>query len=385
MARGLKHCHSIADLRAQAIKRLPRMMMDFLDGGAEDEITLRDNNRDFDRYRIVPNVLRDVSAVDLSTTVLGQKISLPLIFSPTGTNRLFHHHGEMAAAAAAAKAETIYTMSAMSNFSIEDVAAQIDSPKWFQIYVWKDREITKEFIQRCRASGYKALCLTVDVAALGKRERDFRNGMTLPPRLTLSSLFDAALHPRWWLNYLLSPRLALANVAGKSGKGFETTTTQAQFSQKQLDPSVTWDDLAWMIEEWNGPFAVKGIMSPQDAIRAADAGAQGVIVSNHGGRQLDQAVSPFAILPEIVDAVGDRSEVILDGGIRRGTDVIKALALGARACMTGRAYLYGLAAAGQPGVERALTLLRDELQRSMMLMGCRSPSELNSKYLRKVT
>lgn len=383
MARRLQQCHSIADLRAQAIKRLPRMMMDFLDGGAEDEITLSDNSRDFDRYRIVPNVLRDVSSVDLSTTVLGQKIALPLIFSPTGTNRLFHHHGEMATATAAAKAQTIYTMSAMSNFSIEDVAAKVDGPKWFQIYVWKDREITKEFIQRCRASGYKALCLTVDVAALGKRERDFRNGMTLPPRLTFSSMFDAALHPRWWFNYLTSPRLALANVAGKSGKGFETTTTQAQFSQKQLDPSVTWDDLGWMIEEWNGPFAVKGIMSPQDAIRAADVGAQGVIVSNHGGRQLDQSVSPIAILPEIVDAVGNRAEVILDGGIRRGTDAIKALALGARACMMGRAYLYGLAAGGQAGADHAVALLRDELQRSMMLMGCRSLSELNGKCLRE--
>jgi L-lactate dehydrogenase (cytochrome) len=270
----------------------------------------------------------------------------------------------------------------MASYNIEEVAATADVPKWYQIYVWKDRAVVKEFIQRCRDAGYKSLCLTVDTPTVGHRERDLRNGMTVPPSLTASSVVDAALHPIWLWHLLTKPRITLANVKGRPGRGVEKAATLAMTAREQMDAGVTWDDLASMVEEWGGPFSIKGVLRPEDAVRAVDAGVRGIIVSNHGGRQLDHAPAAIDVLPEIVDAVRDRGEVILDGGIRRGTDVVKALALGARACMIGRPYLYGLAAGGQAGVERALELLRSEVHLAMMLLGCASVKALNRGYLR---
>ena len=379
----LAHCHSIADLREAARRRIPRVMFDYIDGEADDEIPLYRNSAGFGQYDLVPHNLVDVSRIDLGTTVLGQAIDWPVLLAPTGSSRLFHHEGERAVVRAAAKYGTIYCLSSMASYSIEEIAEEPAVPKWYQIYVWKDREVVKEFIQRCRAAGYQSLCLTVDVATLGHRERDLRNGMTVPPSLTFSSIANAALYPAWLWHLLTTPRITLANVKGRAGRGIEKASTLAAHARDQLDPSVTWDDMAWMIEEWGGPFSIKGVLSAADAGRALDTGARGIIVSNHGGRQLDHAPAAIDVLPEIVDAVRDRGEVILDGGIRRGTDVVKALALGARACMVGRAYLYGLAAGGQAGGERALELLRSEIHLGMMLLGCISIKALNRGYLRK--
>ncbi len=381
--RRLANCHSIADLREAARKRIPRVMFDYIDGGADDEITLYRNNAGFGRYELVPHNLIDVRNIDLRTTVLGQAVEWPVLIAPTGTSRLFHHEGERAVVRAAAKFGTIYSLSSMASYNIEEVAATADVPKWYQIYVWKDRAVVKEFIQRCRDAGYKSLCLTVDTPTVGHRERDLRNGMTVPPSLTASSVVDAALHPAWLWHLLTKPRITLANVKGRPGRGVEKAATLAMTAREQMDAGVTWDDLAWMVEEWGGPFSIKGVLRPEDAVRAVDAGVRGIIVSNHGGRQLDHAPAAIDVLPEIVDAVRDRGEVILDGGIRRGTDVVKALALGARACMIGRPYLYGLAAGGQAGVERALELLRSEVHLVMMLLGCASVKALNRGYLRK--
>ena len=328
-------------------------------------------------------MLRDVSSVDLSTTVLGTPVSMPVLLAPTGMTRLFHHEGEAAAARAAHRAGVAYTLSSLSAVSIEDLAEASDGPRWFQIYVWKDRGLVREFFDRCRAAGYDALMLTVDMPVLGQRERDLRNGMTIPPSLTLGSAFDAALHPFWWWNFLTKPRIGFANVAGKGDAGRGNLTALWAYINTQFDPSVTWRDLEWMIGEWNGAFAVKGVLDPEDAARAASLGARGIVVSNHGGRQLDHSPASLDALPAVVEAVAGRAEVILDGGVRRGTDVAKALALGARACAIGRAYLYGIGAGGEQGVDRALELLRIELRRALALLGCASVSELGPEHVRR--
>lgn len=381
--RRVSRCYSIADLRRVAKRRLPRVIFDYIDGGAEDEVTMRRNSNDFDAWELLPRTLVDVSSIDLRTQILGQEIDFPVILSPTGMNRLFHHRGELDVVPAAAGAGTIYSLSSMASYDIETVGQASDGPKWFQIYVWKDREVVKEFIQRCRDSGYHALCLTVDLAFLGKRERDLRNGMVIPPKLTLGSMLDIALHPYWWWHLMTSPSMTLANVKGKVDVYDDDLSTLAAYANEQLDPSVTWDDMAWMIEQWGGPFCIKGVTCAEDAVRAVEAGVTGIIVSNHGGRQLDHAPAPIDVLPEIVEAVAGRAEVILDGGVRRGSDVVKALALGADACMMGRAYLYGLGAGGRAGVERALELVEDEILRVMGLLGCTSIKDLNASFLRR--
>jgi len=379
--RRVSRCHSIADLRRVAKRRLPRVMFDYMDGGAEDEVALYGNCAAFDAWRLIPRVLVDVAEVELGTEIMGQKSELPLVIAPTGMSRLFHYRGEMAVAPAAARAGLIYSLSSMSSFDIEAVGAATSGPKWFQIYVWKDREVIREFIQRCREAGYHALCLTVDVPAFGKRERDLRNGMVIPPRLTPGSLLDITLHPHWWWKLITNKPMTLANVVGKAEQGLNDVTTLTQYAIDQLDQSVTWDDMAWMIEEWGGPFAIKGVACAEDAVRAVETGATGIIISNHGGRQLDQAPAPIEVLPEVVDAVGGRADVILDGGVRRGSDVIKALALGAKACMIGRGYLYGLGAGGEAGVDRALELFRDEITRTLKLVGCTSVAKLTPDYV----
>ena len=382
---SLKSCRNISDLRELARRRVPAPMFHYIDGAAGDEWTLRDSTAAFDRWNLVPRTLVDVSRIDTGTTVLGQKLTLPFFCAPTGMSRLFHYQGELAVARAARAAGTLYSLSTMGSTSIEDVAAASDGPKMYQIYVFKDRELCREFIARCKASGYGALCLTVDVPVPGNRERDLRTGMTIPPSITMRSAFNVARHPRWLWHYLTSPRLVLANVAHKLGDGRSDVSTLASYIHKQFDRTVTWDDAAWMAREWGGPFLVKGILSAADARRAVDAGATAVAVSNHGGRQLDTTPAPVDVLSEVVEAVGDRAEVILDGGVRRGVHVLKALALGAKACMVGRAYLYGLGAGGEPGVTRALDILRTELERDMALLGVTRVGEVSAEHIRKAT
>lgn len=377
----LDRCYNIARLRELAKKRLPSPMFHYIDGAAGDEWTMKRNTQAFDSYELVPRYLVDVSEIDLSTTLFGQRIEWPVFCSPTAMNRLFQHEGECAVARAAAAAGTMYSLSSISTASIEEIAEAIGGPKLFQIYVFKDRGLDREFIQRCKEAGYAALALTVDVPVAGNRERDLDTGMTVPPRLTLMSLLDIALHPRWVWNHLTKPPIELANVRDRI-EG--SVTTLVQFFNDQLDRSVTWDDAAWMVEEWGGPFAIKGILSGEDAKRAVEIGASAVMISNHGGRQLDTAPAPIEVLKEIVDAVGDRCEVILEGGVRRGVHVLKALALGANACSMGRPYLFGLGAGGEAGARKALEILRDDLERDMMLVGCRTVAEIDAGVIREV-
>ena len=382
MNKSIDHCYSISDLRLAARRKLPRAVFDYIDGGAEDEITLTNNCSAFDRYQLNARALVDVSNIDLSTTILGEKIDLPVILSPTAMTKLFHHQGETAAALAAKKSGTIYSLSSMSTTSIEDIAKVSDAAKWFQIYVWRDRTLLKEFIQRSKDSDYKALCLTVDLPTHGNREKDMKNGLSIPPRPTPKVLIDTLRHPLWLYHYLTSDAMRLANI-NEDTKGDHAKFVLKDYIDSQLDPSVNWDDAQWMIEQWDGPFILKGIMSVEDAKRAASIGANAIVISNHGGRQLDHAPGTLDLLPEIVEAVGDKLEVLIDGGIRRGTDVLKALALGAKACMIGRPYLYGLGAGGTEGVSRVLELFREELQRNMKLTGCRSIDEITSELIRE--
>jgi len=377
----LNRCHNILDLRKLAKKRLPAPMFHYLDGGSDDEQSLRNNSDAFNAYHLLPRTLVDVSQVDLSTEILGQKIDWPVILAPTGMSRLFHYRGERAVAAAAQRAGTLYSLSTLSTTSIEDVAALSAGPKMFQIYVHRDRGLTRELMDRCRAARFNALCLTVDVPVAGNRERDFYTGMSMPPRFTIKSLIDIALHPRWVWGHLTQPKLELANLRAHLDAAASTGGSVAEYVSQQFDPSVTWKDAEWMISEWDGPFAIKGILCADDAERAADAGASAIIISNHGGRQLDSVPAPIDLLAEIKNAVGDRLEIILDGGVRRGTHVLKALAQGANACMIGRAYLYGLGAGGEAGVDHALGILREELERGMALMGCTTVAQLTPQHL----
>ncbi len=377
-------CHAVSDLRALARRRLPRAVFDFIDGAAEDEVSLRNSSAGFGHYDLVPRMLAGLESVDTGTEVMGRKIDLPLIISPTGIVKLFRREGEGALAAAARRAGSIYTLSTGAATSIEDAAAAAGpaGAMWFQIYVWRDRSLTGEYIRRCREAGYKALCLTVDVPVLGKRERDFRNHFGLPLKISPQLVFDVLSHPAWfWRDYLTAPRITLPNIEGSNVDN--DLTMMSKFIDSQFDPSVSWQDAAWMLEEWDGPFAVKGILCAEDARRAVDLGFSTIIVSNHGGRQLDQAPGPIDVLPEIVEAVDGRAEVILDGGVRRGTDILKAVALGAKACMTGRPFLYGLAAAGPAGADRVFEILGDEIRRNMTLVGVGNLAELGPQHLRQ--
>jgi L-lactate dehydrogenase (cytochrome) len=380
----LARAGNIWELRELARRRLPSPLFDFLEGGAEDESTLRRNVEAFDRWDIVPRFLTDVAAIDPSTTVLGQKISWPVILSPTGMSRFFHTEGELAIARGAAAADSIYTISTMSSYSMEEIAAATPTPKWFQVYCFRDRELTLEFFARAKACGYSALVVTVDVPVSANRERDRRSGMTIPPKLTLKTMSKFVPHPAWVWDYMTGAPVVVANVIHRVTAGTnKNVSSLAHYINSQFDPSITWKDIAWMAEKWDGPLLVKGLLHPEDCRLAAEAGAKGVIVSNHGGRQLDAASSAIDALPRIVDALAGKAEVILDGGVRRGTHVLKALALGATACTVGRAYLYGLAAAGEPGVMRALDLLKAEIVRDMALMGARTIGEVTQDRVEK--
>lgn len=372
---------NIEDLRNIARKKLPTPLFNYIDGGADDESNVKGNTSAFDDAKLVPEYLVDVASIDLSTTVLGRKISMPLFLGPTGMTRLFHHDGETAVSKAAAAAGTYYALSTVGATSIEDVAAACNGPKCFQIYVMKDRGLTHEFIQRCKDANYDSLMLTVDIPVAGYRERELRYGFTLPPKLNLAGVMGFAARPGWVYHALTHPQATLANVAHKIPEGSSQSTSLMEYIANQFDPSVTWDDLEWMISEWGGPFVVKGILSPSDARKAVDAGVTAISVSNHGGRQLDGTLAAYEALGPIIDEVGGECEVICDGGIRRGTHVLKALARGATACSIGRPYLYGLAAGGQAGVARSLELLRAEIERGMGLLGCRSVGEIGRKHL----
>ncbi len=378
----LDRCNNIADLRRMAKQRLPAPMFHYIDGGSDDEWSLRRNTTAFDDYELLPNYLRDISAIDTSTTLLGQKISWPVFLAPTGMSRLFHHEAEPAVARAAQKSGTFYTLSTMGTTRIEEIAAQGAGPWMFQIYILKDRALTTEFVERCKAAKYQALCLTVDTALAGNRERDRVTGMVLPPRFSLKSFASFAAHPRWAFHLLKNPDFQIANVVHRVGK--LGTVSLIDYVNGQFDRTVTWDDVAWLVKQWGGPFVLKGIQTPADAKRAVDVGASAIMISNHGGRQLDAAPAPIDCLAAIRDAVGDRLELIVDGGVRRGTHILKALALGANAVSIGRPYLYGLAAGGQVGVERALGMLKSELERSLALLGCRTIAEVGPGHVRRV-
>jgi len=376
----LKNCYKTEDFRQLAKRRLPSPIFDYIDGGADDEVTLRRNTESFDTCDLVPNVLAGVDSVDLSTEVLGQRLDFPLIMSPTAMQRLFHHDGERALAKAAENLGMMFSVSTIGTRSIEELGA-FAAAKLFQIYIHNDPALTTDLIARCKEAKYDALALTVDAIIAGNRERDYMSGMTTPPKLTPKSLLSFALHPEWSLNYVFREKFDLPNVSKFINVGSNVQSSIVDYINTQMKRSISWDDAAQMIEEWGGPFAIKGVMSVDDARRSVDAGASAIMVSNHGGRQLDGSRSPFDQLDAIVDAVGGQIEIILDGGVRRGTHVLKALAKGATACSGGRMYLYALAAAGSAGVERAMSLLKAEIERDMILMGCRSISELRPSML----
>jgi L-lactate dehydrogenase (cytochrome) len=378
----IDRCNNVADFRSKAKRRIPAPIFHYIDGAADDEVTCRRNTKAYERCDLVPSVLAGVETIDMSTTVMGQRLAMPLFCSPTALQRLFHHDGERAVAKAAEKFGTMFGVSSLGTVSVEEIGAAISTPKMFQLYFHKDRGLTTSMIERCLAANFDVLALTVDTITGGNRERDLRTGFTSPPRLTPSSLLSFALHPAWTFNYVLRERFSLPQLEGHVQEGTNVAISVSEYFNRMLDQSMNWRDAEDVRVKWGKAFCLKGIMSVADAKRAVDIGATGIMVSNHGGRQLDGSRSPFDQLAEIVDAVGDRIDVICDGGIRRGTHVLKALSLGAKACSGGRFYLYALSAAGQAGVERALGNLRNEIERDMKLMGCRSLQELRRKNLR---
>ena len=378
----LDDCCNIADFRKLAKQRLPGPIFHYIDGAADDEITYRRNTAAFDDCDLTPNVLAGADEIDMSVTVMGQKLAMPVFCSPTALQRLFHHDGERAVARAAEKFGTMFGVSSLGTVSLADIGAMISTPKMFQFYFHKDRGLNDAMIASARAAKFDVLALTVDTMTGGNRERDLRTGFTSPPRLTLRSLLSFAAHPAWTWNYYSHGGFELAELKNHVREGSNISISIAEYFSSMLDPTMTWKDAEELRAKWGGKFCLKGVMSVSDARRAADIGADAIMVSNHGGRQLDGSRAPFDQIAEIADDVGGRIEIICDGGIRRGTHVLKALAAGATACSGGRMYLYALAAAGQPGVERALSIMRTEIERDMRLMGVSSVAELHRGMLR---
>ena len=381
--KALARANNIADLRALACRRLPRPIFDYIDGGADDELTLRRNSSAFADYEIVPDVLTDVSHIRTETHLFGQAVRWPLMLSPTGLNRMFHRDAELAVARAAAKHGLLYGLSTLGTTRIEELAKEFAGPKVFQIYVFKDRGLTAEFVARCKDAGFHGLALTVDTPVAGNRERDRVNGLSLPPRLTLKSFLNFALHPGWSLPALTGSKFDFANVIHKVDALASGPMSLFDYIGGQFDRSLAWRDVEWLAAEWGRPLAIKGLMTPEDARHAIASGATGVMISNHGGRQLDGAPAPIDQVAAIRDAIGDGPDVICDGGVRRGSDVVKALAMGATACSIGRPYLYGLAAGGEAGVDRALSLLFDEFERTMILAGINDVAGIETRHVRR--
>jgi len=379
--RRLATAANVDDLRELARRRLPAGVFDYIDGGAEDEITLDRNVAAFRRLEFRPRVLRDVSAVDTSTTLLGRPIALPLVLAPTGFTRIADPQGELAVARAAARAGVPYTLSTLATRSIEEVAKASAGPKWFQVYVWRDRGLVEEMLRRAAAAGYEAIVITVDTAVLGRRERDVRRGFSLPPKVGLDTIVEGARHPGWTWSFVRAEPIVFSNLAGRAGDGSDAVSLAA-YVNSQFDPTLSWRDLEWFRARWNGPIVLKGVQTVEDARLAADAGVEAIALSNHGGRQLDGAPPPIELVAPVVDAVGERLEVICDGGVRRGSDVVKTVALGARAVMVGRAYLYGLGAGGEHGVDHVLALLGEGVARTLALIGRASVAGLERGSVR---
>ncbi|MBR0718465.1 alpha-hydroxy acid oxidase [Bradyrhizobium liaoningense] len=377
----LRDCHNFHDFRRMAKQRLPGPIFNYIDGAADDEVTHRRNSLSFESCDLLPNVLRGVTEVDLSVTVMGQKLSMPVYCSPTALQRLFHHEGERAVAAAAGKSGTMFGVSSLGTVSLEEARRISSGPQVYQFYFHKDRGLNRAMMQRAKEAGVEVMMLTVDSITGGNRERDKRTGFSIPFALNLAGILQFALKPAWALNYLTHESFKLPQLDKHVDMGSGTMSISRYFTE-MLDPSMSWDDVSDMVELWDGQFCLKGIMSPDDARRAVDCGCTGIVLSNHGGRQLDGSRTAFDQLAEIVDAVGDVIDVLMDGGVQRGTHVLKALSLGAKAVGIGRYYLFPLAAAGQPGVERALNLLRAEIERDMKLMGAKSVRDLNRSNLR---
>jgi L-lactate dehydrogenase (cytochrome) len=380
-AMRLSDCHNFHDFRKLAKRRLPGPIFNYIDGGADDEATLRQNTASFERCDLVPNVLRGVETVDLSVTVMGQKLKMPVYCSPTALQRLFHHQGERAVGAAAAKYGTMFGVSSLGTVSLEELRKAHDTPQVYQFYFHRDRSLNRAMMARAKQAGVEVMMLTVDSITGGNRERDLRTGFSIPFRLTIGGMIQFAVKPKWGIDYVTHERFRLPQLEEHVDMGGGAMSIGRYFTE-MLDPAMDWDDVAEMVRQWNGKFCLKGVMSVEDARRAAEIGCSGIVLSNHGGRQLDGSRAALDQLAEIVDAVGDRIDVMMDGGVQRGTHVLKALALGAKAVGIGRFYLYPLAAAGQSGVERALGLMRAELERGMRLMGCSSISELSRDHLR---
>lgn len=378
----LSDCHNIDDFRRLAKQRLPWPVFDYIDGAADDELTKARNTAAFAQCDLVPDVLAGVDTIDTSITVLGRKSALPLILSPTALQRVFHWQGERAVARAAEKFGLWFGISSLATISIEDVGAMVSTPKMFQFYYHKDRGLNRSMIERCQAARFDAIALTVDTIVSGKRERCARSGFTSPPRFTPSSALSYAIKPRWALDYLFREKFSLPNLDTHVSAGTGEAVSIAGYFNSMLDQSLDWKMAQQLREDWGGTFCLKGVMSVADARRAVEIGADAIMISNHGGRQLDGSRAPFDQLREIVDAVGGRIEIICDGGVRRGSHVLKALSAGATAASGGRLYLYALAAAGQPGVERAIALLKDEIERGMKLMGVTRVDQLSPERLR---
>ncbi len=378
---NIEDCHNFDDFRKLAKKKLPSPIFHYIDGGSDDEITLKRNTEAFDSCDLVPNILLGTGKPDLSTTIFGRKINIPLFLSPSAMQRLYHPDGDKASARAAEKFGTMYSMSTMANTSIEEISNISNGPKLFQLYIHKDKSITDDLVERCKTANFDGLCLTVDTIVAGNRERDHRSGFTTPPKLNLKSLISFGLRPRWVFDYFTNKKFELSNVKNKTDKGTNITKSVIEYINEQYDPGMNWKDAEYVVKKWNGPFALKGIMSVEDAKRAIDIGCTAIMISNHGGRQLDGSTSPFDQIKEISDAVGDRIEIILDGGIRRGTHVLKAIAAGAKACSFGKAFLFSLSAGGQKGIEKLLQNMSNEIERDMMLMGCKNLEELNISKL----
>ncbi|WP_181167874.1 alpha-hydroxy acid oxidase [Mesorhizobium sp. B2-4-19] len=377
----LRDCHNFSDFRRMAQRRLPGPIFDYIDGAADDEVTYRRNTESFETCDLVPNVLRGVSEIDMSVTVMGQKLAMPFYCSPTALQRLFHHQGERAVAKAAAKYGTMFGVSSLGTVSLEEARGISVSPQVYQFYFHRDRGLNRAMMQRAKQVGVEVMMLTVDSITGGNRERDKRTGFAIPFKLNLAGMAQFALKPAWAINYFTHEGFKLPQLDEHVDMGGGTMSISRYFTE-MLDPSMTWDDVAEMVRQWSGPFCLKGIMSVEDAKRAVEIGCSGIVLSNHGGRQLDGSRAAFDQLAEIVDAVGDRIDVIMDGGVQRGTHVLKALSLGAKAVGIGRYYLFPLAAAGQPGVERALEQMRVEIERGMKLMGCSSIGQLSRENLR---
>jgi L-lactate dehydrogenase (cytochrome) len=378
---GISRCFNVMDFRRIAKSRLPAPVFHYIDGGADDEWTMRRNTDAYDDYELLPTHLSDVSSIDIRSTLLGQPIDWPVMIAPTGASRLFHRDGEPAVARAAARFNMPYSLSTVGTTTIEEIGTIGDHPKVFQIYVFKDREMTRSFVERCKEAKYTALCLTVDTPVAGNRERDNHYGMMATAKPALRSLPSMLRHPGWLYRAVVRKDMELVNITQSDNAPKFTDMSVKDFIDSQFDRSLTWKDVEWLAGEWGGPLIIKGVQTVDDCRKAADSGATAVMLSNHGGRQLEGSPAPVDCIAAVADALRDRLEIICDGGIRRGTHIVKALALGANACSIGRAYLYPLAAGGQPGVERGLDLLRDEMLRTMALVGCDDVDRLDRRYI----